>query len=789
VRTRDRVSLAFGGAALLASVLVIGGAVRWAQALVAALVALALVSQIGSRRRLARASPIVVLVAVAIGLTAVQLIPLPSGLLSALNPHGNELRSDGAAIAGTAPWQSISLDPSGTLRALAVFIIVLGVAVLGLRFASSERGRYLVLGGVAITCGLAAAVTGFHTLLNADHLYGVYRPLHATPPILGPLLNPNHLGGLMALGAVLAIGLTFYQRQATQVRVLWVVIGIGCSVTALASLSRGATLALCLGVATTIALMLAGKLATGGEEAGRRRALINEIPIAIVIAFGLAAAVYTSAGRVADQLENTTLVELNQPLSKYAAWRSSLTLVEETPWVGIGRGALEPAFTRVHEPSAYVTFSHLENEYLQAVVEWGVPGAIVLGLLLAWAIFAGVKHWRDGALAAAAIGGCAAVMFQSSVDFGVELLGVAVPVTLVATTLLGVPLRESRSLATRGARAALIVALVGAAAVLALSITRTIQEDHDALTGDTAPQLAEVSERRSREDQDDRRARAARDVVERHPLDYLAFGESAAQMLRTGDARAARFLNHALRLHPTHPGLHRLAARMLLAAGRRSQAAIEYAHALHGMLAPKNLIIEIVALFPEVELAAAALPINAVNRDQILRSLYDLGHEDIALRWLERVVLGTPRDLAMIDELYRLALRRHDLPTAERAARRRLVQSRTHVSRIMLARVMFRQEQFDQVLKDLADVPTWRGRIDQQADAWFLMCDSQIEKRAWDPALQCLHKLDGSGIISNARRVDVIKRLNIVNEQRTIEAKRKAIEAMERALGSRPKSP
>jgi hypothetical protein len=35
----------------------------------------------------------------------------------------------------------------------------------------------------------------------------------------------------------------------------------------------------------------------------------------------------------------------------------------------------------------------------------------------------------------------------------------------------------------------------------------------------------------------------------------------------------------------------------------------------------------------------------------------------------------------------------------------------------------------------------------------------------------------------------VIKRLNIVNEQRTIEAKRKAIEAMERALGSRPKSP
>src|SRR6185503_19056442 len=117
-----------------------------------------------------------------------------------------------------------------------------------------------------------------------------------------------------------------------------------------------------------------------------------------------------------------------------------------------------------------------------------------------------------------------------SVDFGVELLGVAVPVTLVATTLLGVPLRESRSLPIRGARAALVGALIGAAIVLSLPITRSIQEDHDALTGDPPPPAAE----RHGADQDDKRERAALDVIERHPLDYLAFGESAAQMLRTG---------------------------------------------------------------------------------------------------------------------------------------------------------------------------------------------------------------------------------------------------------------
>jgi O-antigen ligase len=767
LRPRDKLSLVIGGAALLASVLVIGGALRWTQAIIAGLVGLALVMQIGSRRRLDHVSPLVVLLGVAFMLTAIQLIPLPSGLLEALNQRGNELRADGAALAGTSPWQSISLDPAGTLRALAFFATLLGVALLGLRIAGSERGRFLVLAGVALSCGLAAAVTGVHTLLNLDSLYGVYQPQHATPPLLGPLLNANHLGGLMALGAVVAVGLSMYPRQAAQLRVLWVVIAVGCAATAMASLSRGATLGLGLGVATTLALVAAARLGTASDDSRKHRALINEVPITIVIAFGLAVAVYTSAGKVADQLENTSLAELNQPLSKYEAWRSSFELVRESPWVGIGRGAVEPAFTRVHEPSAYVTFSHLENEYIQAVVEWGVPGAALLGLALAWCLMTGIRRWRDGPLAAAAIGACAAILFQSSVDFGIELLGLAVPVVLIATTLLGVRLRESRSTAIQVARGGMVAALAGAVVVLALPITTSVQEDHDAITATDDPRL------------DDLRA-----AIQRHPLDYLAYGESAAVMWRSGDARAPRFLNQALTLHPTHPGLHRLAARMLIAGGRKPQAALEYALALRGTIAPGNLVIEIVTMLRDADLAALALPVDAINRRQILRSLDQQNRDDIAERWLLRIVLGAQHDLALIDQLYALAMRRRDLPVAEQAAQRRLAESHTGTSRLMLARVLFRREQFDQVLKDLSDVPTWKGRTDEQADAWLLVCDAHIEKRSWDAALQCLHKLDGAGIIPPTRRFDITKRLAIVDDARTSEAKQRAIEDMQRALGS-----
>jgi hypothetical protein len=210
---------------------------------------------------------------------------------------------------------------------------------------------------------------------------------------------------------------------------------------------------------------------------------------------------------------------------------------------------------------------------------------------------------------------------------------------------------------------------------------------------------------------------------------------------------------------------------------------------MRGARSPKKLIVEIVALLPEAELAATALPTDAISQPQILHALNELERTDIAERWLQHVVLDPQHDLTAIDALYNLALTLHDLPVAEQAARLRLAESHTTASRIMLARAMFRREEFDQVLKDLADVPRWKGRIDEQADAWFLVCDTQIEKRAWDAALECLHKLDGSGIISVARRNDVVKRLTIVNEARATEAKHKAIEQLERALGSASKSP
>lgn len=763
MKRRDSANLAFASIALFTSVLAVGGVLRWTQALVAILVAVAFGVMFFSQRQLDRSPPLVVLILVAIGLTAIQLIPLPAGVLEALNPTGVGLRADGAAIAGADPWMSISLDPAATLGRLAFFVILLGVALVSLRLAVVERGRFFVLGAVAITCGLAALVTGVHTMIQADTLYGLYTPQYVKyAPVFGPLLNPNHLGGLMGIGALVSLGLAFYHRQPPQLRVLWVGIALACTITCAASLSRGAMVGLVIGLVVGVAVLIGSRLSS--STTSRRRRIRNAMPIGIVVVLGFGVALYWSAGDVVDQLDNTSVTELHESGSKYAAWDSSLTLARETPWVGIGRGAIESTLTRVHPGSARATYSHLENEYLTAVVEWGVPGTIALAIVMGWCFMVALRRRHDGALAAAPLGALAMIMFQSSVDFGVELLGLAVPVTMLAATVQLVPLRPTTNLRNlRLQRLAIIFALLGAAVVLSLPVTRTVREDHERILAHETP-FDEI-----------------RGSVERHPLDYIAFGEAATLAWRKNDPRSVSYLNHALVLHPTHPGLHRLAARMLVTVRRHDQAAVEYALAMRGEAAPRRMLDEVVRVMPDAERVAAAIPTDYPNIDAMLHSLADMKRDDISIKWLTRVARRPPHDLRVIDQLYKLAMARKDFDAARDAAELRLKIANTVTSKYKLAQVRFLRNEHDLLIKQLADVQTWTGHVDEKSKSWLILCDVHMQRGTWDPALKCLHQLDASGLMASDR-AQINKRLAEIAQKRTYESRMKAMEALEKSI-------
>jgi O-antigen ligase len=754
VRLRDRIAIGAGAGGLGVAVLAVGGALRPAQAAVAALVAVALGALVPSRRRLDRASPLVCALGLGAALTALQLVPLPDAVALRLSPAGAALRDQGVEIAGVGYWPSLSMDAAGSLAALAFFLILLGVAAVALRFSATERGRYRVIAAVAAVCGLVSVVVGIHELLGATSLYGVYEPAQATPTILGPLLNTNHLAGLTGMGAVAALALFATGKQRTNLRVLWAIVGVACLATSLACDSRGGRLALIAGGVVAAVVLVAQRLLGARERnraARRRQFLSGSLPLGIVTLCALVLIVLVSPGGGGRELSETSLSELGDPRSKFAAWSSSVELIREAPWVGIGRGALEPAFTRVHPASAHSTFSHLENEYVQAVVEWGIPGAAAMALVLGWLALVAVRRWRDGPLAAGALGALAAIAVQSNVDFGMELLGVAVPAVALAATVAYVPLREVVGGALWRARAvrALHVAALGAAALILMSpLTTSVAEEHEAWTGRDVP----VDELRA--------------SIERHPLDYLGYARVADALLRRHDPGGVRYLNHALMLHPTHPGLHTIAARLLHNAGRDPQAAIEYAAAIRGSLDPRPTIREVAARLRDPEHVVAAIPADHPNLDLVVRLLRQIERPDLAAAWLARVLEQRPKDVRVCEYLYAISIEQRDLKAAEAAGRRCLAVVPSHQRRIALARVLMQRGAFQEVVQQLGDIATWRGRIGEISSAWLLLCEARESLEQWTEAVHCLRRLDGRNLVELKRREEITRRIERIEKAR-----------------------
>ncbi|HWO19089.1 MAG TPA: O-antigen ligase family protein [Kofleriaceae bacterium] len=761
MRRREWIAAAFGLGAAATAVLAVGGALRGIQAAVALLVAGGLVPLVGSRRTRERPSPLVALLAVPLGLTALQLVPLPAGVIEALAPTGAGLREDGAALAGTAPWRAISLDAPGSLRALCFFVILLGVAALSLRLSLTERGRYRVLAGIAALCGAAALVTAAHELAGATALYGVYEPVAASPAVLGPLLNGNHLGGLLAAGAVLGLALVMYRNQRGALRATWAVVTAGCAAGSLATLSRGAALALAAGGLVTVGALIGQRLRSDGRRRRRRDQLItSSLPIGVVGVCALVIVVYTSAGGVGKQLGDTSLAELQEDDSKFGVWRSAMRLVEESPWLGVGRGAFEPAFTRVHPPSALQTASHVENEYVQAVVDWGIVGAVLCALAAGWLAISVIRRWHDGALAAGALGALAVLAVQSVVDFGVELLGVAVPAVAIAGTLAYRPVREAAGRALLGARLlrlAHIAALAAAAALLLADATTSVAEDHEALAAQRGSDRAPVP------------LAALAGPLERHPLDYFLYGLAAEAMIQDGDPRAIRTLNHALVLHPTHAGLHRMAARLLYRGGHDAQATLEYAAAMRGVRSPEPLIAEALRAFKDPATAARAIPMDAQPLDVIVRALVSLERVDVATTWLAELLRQRPKDAHACELLYSLSLRGGDLAAAEVTGRHCVEIAPSRQTRLALARVLFQKGAYAETIRQLHDVSRWTGRIDEIGAAWLLVCDAHRALKGWDEAVRCLHRLDASGFLER-RRGDVTGRLDRIEADRAAAA-------------------
>ncbi len=483
--------------------------------------------------------------------TAVQLMPIPAALVGILVPESVDAWRSNAPLFGESPRSFIpmSLDPGATRLEVAKGSAIVAVFLAARVFAASHQRRR-VLKGVAASAIAMALVAFAHKLAGATEVFGIYEPVYASSRLLAPLMNENHLGGMMAMASPIAIGLAM-DAEAIERRIGWAVGGALCALAGVLSFSRGGMLALAIG--------------TDGVHHG-----VRDAPEPGAMARFCEAEQCRSSPQ--ERLRSCSLPSPCKGATSHASWAIVTTSLQSSPepWrlcpsshshpiAGVGRGAFSAAF--VDEQGTDKRFFYPENLPIQWASEWGLPIALTLLVIVIWSIGRGFRlrrsHAHLGGLA-----GLIAIGVHQLADFSLELVGLAV----VAAATLG-SVADSVSVRRRQPLRQLCtvtsILSLGAAA-LALSLA-----GGDVFT-------LEMQSRAALEQGDNAKARElAMKGLSLHPSEPIFALTGAEVAVRERDPSAGRWINRAQDLAPLWSAPHLLAARWLFSLGESDQALIE----------------------------------------------------------------------------------------------------------------------------------------------------------------------------------------------------------------------
>ncbi len=542
------------GVAVVALPVALGGAPWWTLFLLVPLSAAAVgVWSWGAFRKKRRWSwhPVLLLPLATVAMAALQLIPLPPGLLAVLAPPAAEVRDFALLPLGLEAWRPITLDAASTWRMLARDLSLGGllfVAVQLGRLGPSRERLLSIVGATAIGFAIIAVV---HQLAGLDELFGLWN-FRTANPLLTPFGNANHLAAFLTLGGTVCLGLALSAPERESL-VGWGLGALGCGVTVFLTMSRGGIGSFLLTWLLVAGLVLARRV--GGVKSAAPWLIIG----ATIVGAGLLA--WEQLLARADTISSVAKLQS----SKLEEWPMFARAVAAGGRTGLGRGAFEVAFSRWHEFQMSVTFTHPENLALQLGADFGVPGALALFGLAAWALWRAFRGTRGSALEGIALLGVVGLGLHDLFDFSLELNALPVVAAVVLGLVAGMDDQQPRATVRLGESAVMsgLVAMGVGAAFLGFP---THLDDEGRLqqaiaAGKKAPELRAL----------------VVPLLRRHPADYLLYANLAQSSAVRGDAQnALAWVNRWQFLRPADPQAHVAAAHALLRLGRREQALLEY---------------------------------------------------------------------------------------------------------------------------------------------------------------------------------------------------------------------
>jgi len=363
---------------------------------------------------------------------------------------------------GRLPWE-LGLSLAG----MVMIALTVGAGGAALRpnatFWPAFFAAWLLAGAASVAIGLPQVFAPW--LADGDWIARSGIPGRA----VGNLRQPNHLATLLLWSAVAVAPLLEWARTGGGGRAARPLLaGLFASLLFGIVLSGSRT-----GLVGVALLLLWGLLDARLSRASR--ALLIASPLICAVSWWLLDALSAAQGAGVHLGAAARVGESDLSSGRFAIWRDTLALVAQRPWLGVGVGEFNFAWTLTPFPQRHPQFfDHTHNLPLQLAVELGLPLALlILGLLL-WALWQAFDRTRrvegpEGTALRACFVMVLLMALHSQLEYPLWYAYFLLPTAFAWGLCLGAGSNESAAAATssgRWVRLVGIAMLIGAAAML-----------------------------------------------------------------------------------------------------------------------------------------------------------------------------------------------------------------------------------------------------------------------------------------------------------------------------------
>lgn len=342
-----------------------------------------------------------------------SLVPLPGGLGSSL-PLRAELAEAFRLIGMAPPALAASLAPSWTLNSLLHLLPAAAMFLLVLRLPNDERRRLPLV--LLVVAGVSVVLGAFQLMGGPDSPLRFYAVTNRTSPV-GFFSNANHEATLLlcALPLTAVIAGRMATRRSRSKRSGGAIVSVSIAVFIMAGIAiSGSSAGYGLAVPAAVASFLIYRRTVAGRIAPGWWAGLAAL--ALVFAF---AGLQGPLGKEAFEADMAS----DQPSSRRVLASTTVEIIKDSFPLGTGLGTFSTVYRRYEDPSRITRqfANHAHNDYVEAVLELGAPGLLlILGFLFWWgrrSYSAWTRDFEGGALARAGSVMVGIVLAHSIVDY------------------------------------------------------------------------------------------------------------------------------------------------------------------------------------------------------------------------------------------------------------------------------------------------------------------------------------------------------------------------------------